>query len=61
MNTVVSKAFHVENVDISSTQPAIINADNYDSSASADAKPSALTIALNEVVKLFLSPVPSSR
>ncbi|CAB5500374.1 hypothetical protein THERMOT_1223 [Bathymodiolus thermophilus thioautotrophic gill symbiont] len=37
-NTAVNKAFQMDNVDISSTQPAIINADSYDSSASTNAK-----------------------
>ncbi|CAC9996613.1 hypothetical protein [uncultured Gammaproteobacteria bacterium] len=37
-NTAVNKAFHMEDVDISSTQPAVVNAGSYDSSASANAK-----------------------
>ncbi|SMN13240.1 T1SS secreted agglutinin RTX [Bathymodiolus heckerae thiotrophic gill symbiont] len=37
-NTAVSKALNVEGVDISSTKPAVVNADSYDSSASADVK-----------------------
>ncbi|WP_369177406.1 hypothetical protein [Candidatus Thiodubiliella endoseptemdiera] len=37
-NTAVGKAFNAEGVDISSTKPAVVNADSYDSSASAGAK-----------------------
>ncbi|MDC9727602.1 MAG: hypothetical protein PSN35_07190, partial [Candidatus Thioglobus sp.] len=37
-NTAVGKAFNAEGVDISSTKPAVVNANSYDSSASAGAK-----------------------
>ncbi|MBA5248043.1 MAG: hypothetical protein FE834_00680, partial [Gammaproteobacteria bacterium] len=37
-NTAVSKAFNADGVDINSTEPALVNATNYNSSASAGAK-----------------------